>query len=112
MTETTLEEARRCPKCGQPGQFTGEQSVRKQGIAPGTKLQTFGCANERCRWYGTTCRVIQINPDGSIPAALTRRAKEFPVLPGVGDLSEQVNAQLARQVKAELAGGAEINSPR
>jgi hypothetical protein len=111
MTETTLEEARRCPRCQFPGVYIGEQRIRKTGIAEGTKLQTFACANERCSWYGTTCRVIQINPDGSIPPPIMRRPKAFPVLPGVGDLSEQINARLARQIEAELAGGAEVKGP-
>lgn len=106
MTETTLEEARRCPKCDQPGVLTGQASIRKPGIPPGTKLHTFGCANERCRWYGTTCRVVQINPDGSIPPPLVRRTKEFPKIP---DRSAEVNAMLERQVRRELEGGAEVS---
>lgn len=110
MTETTFEMARRCSKCGQPGELVGKRPVpRRVGIQAGAQLYQFVCMNERCRWFNTICRIVQVNPDGSIPEPVTRRAKEFPAVP---DLSKEVNERLARQLELETQGGGEIPRPR
>jgi hypothetical protein len=98
VTDTTLDEARRCPKCQEQGMFVASRPAH--GARPGTKLDSFRCDNERCKWYGEICRIIQINPDGSIPQAIMKRDKQFPAVP---DRTERVNEQLAAQLKAQLA---------
>jgi hypothetical protein len=109
--ETTLEMARRCPKCQQPGVFAGSAPARTHrqgvptGIQRGTQLHTFICGNERCRWHNTVCRIVQVNPDGSIPAPTVRRDRQYPQVP---DLTAQVNAAVEAQLAAEVLGGAEI----
>jgi hypothetical protein len=105
MTDTTLEEARRCPKCEQPGQEAGEQRVTGRDVTRGAKLRSYLCMNQRCRWYGQVCRLIQINPDGTIPQP-SKREKSFPTVP---DLTQQVNDAVERQLRLELGGGAEIH---
>ena len=108
MTETTYEEAKRCPKCEFPGVKVGEEAIRKEGIQRGTSLHRIVCMNERCKWYGTTCRVIQVNPDGSIPPALLKRDKAYPA---IVDRTAEVNAMVERQLRLETSadGTAEIN---
>jgi hypothetical protein len=103
--ETTLEEARRCSKCGQPGKAAGVREAPKS-VTRGAKLHSYTCDNNRCQWYGQVCRVIQVNPDGTIPPALTKRDKQFPEIP---DMTDRINDIVAAQLEAEKAGGAEIN---
>lgn len=109
MTEsvqTTLEEASRCPRCQQPGKLSNTREAPKtQGVTRGAKLQTYVCENRPCKWYGQVCRVVQVNPDGTIPPALLRRDKNFPAVP---DMTNKVNEMIAAQIEAEKAGGAEI----
>jgi hypothetical protein len=104
--ETTLEEARRCPKCKDPGVFSHKlPAPRGPGITRGAELHVFKCKNSRCRWFDGVCRIIQINPDGSIPEPSVKRNKDYPSIP---DQTAAVNELLARQFAAELAGGAEV----
>jgi hypothetical protein len=72
----------------------------------GAMLHEYMCMNDRCKWFQTICRIIQVNPDGTIPPPILKRMKEFPTVP---DLSQQVNEQLERQLAAELQGGAEVH---
>ena len=109
MSETTYEEARRCAKCQQPGELTNRYAVAQRSpsgeqrkIAPGTQMHVFTCMNERCRWHGQTCRIVQVNPDGSIPPPTMKRDKQFPAVP---DLTRQVNEQLEAQLHAEAERG-------
>jgi len=105
MTDTTYEEARRCPKCTFPGDLI-KKTLAPQTATRGAQLHHFRCMNERCKWFEEICRIVQVNPDGSIPPPLTKRDKQFPAVP---DLSKQVNESLERQLAAELSGGAELN---
>lgn len=101
MAETTLEEARRCPKCDQPGTFSHELAVpRGPDITRGAKLHHYKCENERCRWNGQICRIVQVNPDGTIPPATQRTVKHFPNRP---DLTAAINRQVAEQVAMETS---------
>lgn len=75
MSDTTFEEARRCPKCAEPGSGVGSVAAPNGG-----KIHTFMCKNSRCRWCDTTY-VVQVNADGSIPEPNINRAKAFPALP-------------------------------
>jgi len=104
--ETTLEEASRCPKCGEIGELTQKRALRGRGITRGAQLNIYTCRNTRCRWCNEVCRAVQVNPDGTIPPPLMKREKQFPKVPDIGD---QVNAALERQLGLELGGGAEVN---
>ncbi len=59
---TTLEEAKRCPICKEPGEHTG--TSRGQDFDKST-VNEFTCKNERCRWFETSW-LVQVRPDGSI----------------------------------------------
>lgn len=95
--DTTIDEARRCPKCEELGQETNV----KPGPSRGSKEISFTCKNDRCQWFDQVCRVVTIRADGSIPEPTTRRTKNFPKIP---DRTEQVQAMLDRQIAAERSG--------
>jgi hypothetical protein len=100
---TTIEVARRCPKCEQPGEKVGERSVT--GGQRGAKVHLFECRNARCRWFGQICRAVQVNPDGTIPDPVMKREKQYPTVP---DRTQQVNEMLERQLAAERNGSGEV----
>jgi hypothetical protein len=86
----TYEEAKRCPKCQQPGKLKSVESPSvspedrvRFGIQRGAKVETYICTNERCRWFETGW-AVQLNPDGSIPDRTKSLAKDkqYPALPG------------------------------
>lgn len=97
MTDTTYDEARRCYKCEVPAALVKEEYIRKLGIPRGTKLHTFMCFNERCKLFNEVCRVVQVNPDGSIPDPRPH-VKNFPKMP---DRTEAVRAAVDRQIERE-----------
>lgn len=61
---TTFEQAKICPKCGNPGED------RKTQVAPnmpyGTTLHFIYCKTPLCIWFDSPW-MIQVNPDGSVP---------------------------------------------
>lgn len=83
MAETTLEEARRCPRCEFPGTEAGSKPAPERWMG---RLQLFKCMNQRCiRYEGIW--VVQIKPDGTIPAPTMDREKNFPVMEGMSTRS-------------------------
>jgi hypothetical protein len=58
----TLEEAKRCPKCEQPGE-EGQLVSRE---ANGSRNVQIWCRNKRCKWFNTAW-TITIRSDGSVP---------------------------------------------
>lgn len=98
--EPTFEEAKRCPRCQNPGQQTNS---RRQ--PDGSTLHTFTCRNSRCRWYDTTY-VVQVNSDGTVPPPNTHRQKTFPALPERSQ--EAVDEANLRMLDAQLRTGSEL----
>lgn len=89
--EPTYEEAKRCPKCQEPGEKTKEEVARR---VPGARLHTIHCRNSRCSWYNTPY-IIQVNPDGTIPRPDAHKSRLFPSLPPRSDADvERANAAL------------------
>lgn len=112
MTETTLEQAKRCPRCEQPGeQVRSTRAPGRIGLL-GARVLTIECRNERCKWFDSSW-LVQINPDGSIPEPNTspNRDKAFPSLPPVPD-EQRVIDRLAAQHEATMKPGAEVRGPR
>lgn len=103
MSDTTYEEARRCPKCDDP--CAEVQTIPQRD---GSKQIVVSCVNNRCRWENEN-RIILVNKDGSIPPPITKRDKAFPTRKG--PTQEQVVERLRKQVNLETNGGAEV-SPR
>jgi hypothetical protein len=117
MADTTFEEARRCPKCAEPGQgpirkrpisVWNSDGTRRHGITPGAMLHEFMCKNERCRWFNTSWQV-QINPDGTIPppnAPTRARDRLRPLDPALAATMKDRLQTL--QEATEISGGGEI----
>lgn len=64
---TSIEEAKKCPKCGETGTLGPKMPTAKIGYL----AAVCKCYNDRCAWYRTGW-TIQFNPDGSIPDARNR----------------------------------------
>lgn len=100
MSDTTFDEARRCPKCKELGKDTGSQKA-----SGGSTVHKILCMNDRCKWFGTTY-VVQVNADGTIPPPNLHRDKAFPALAPRSDSA--VEAQYARLLDDQLTGRGEI----
>jgi hypothetical protein len=85
---TSWDEARRCPKCKEPGR----DARRSRGPKRST-VHLVVCENKRCSWYDTTW-VVQVMADGSIPI-------RKPGLPEYPSLSGSQEA-MARRVLEDL----------
>lgn len=95
----TLEEAKKCPKCHEPGQ---EISARQLDRIKG-KLLTFMCMTESCKWFKTTY-VVQVKPDGTVPEPDTRPRSSKVYVPTEEEIAAiNRNAQLAHD--QSLQGG-------
>lgn len=75
MSDTTLEEARRCPECQEMGRSAGtrmaEAGNRRAGL-----LHIFRCENTRCKKHNRDW-IVQIRADGTIPEPSLNREKSF-----------------------------------
>lgn len=102
MTDSTLDAARRCPRCEQPGVEEKRTPQSKGGMTI-----TYGCKNDRCRWFNQPGWVVDVRPDGTIPDPNRHRTKAFPKMP---DYTERMREIADRQLNAEtdLGGTAEI----
>jgi hypothetical protein len=79
MTDTTLEEAKRCPTCQTPGKQVSTKRA-PQGAPRGAKILVLECESSRCESEGERW-VVQLNPDGTIPQPGRKGPKQFD-LPG------------------------------
>lgn len=102
MSDSTYEEAKRCPICKESGEKTGDSSAGVRA-RPGTRIHSFTCRNARCRWHDGAPWVVQINPDGTVPAPNTHRSKAFPSLPTRDDATQEAINQ--RLLNSTLEGG-------
>lgn len=80
---TTFEEAKRCPKCEQPGRETSAHHG-----SYGSTMYVIECANKRCPWYNTSY-IVQVNADGTIPEPSNDRPHQFPKLPGQSEIDPE-----------------------
>lgn len=101
--DTTIDEARRCSKCGELGRESNVRSLPRNA-----REVAYQCQNSRCRWYGQICSVVTIRADGSIPDPTTNRQKFF-TKPAV-DRTAQVQEMLDRQLQAERGRDNEIRN--
>lgn len=99
MSDTTFDEARRCPECNELGQPAGVRAMenRRQG-----QLHVFKCQNERCKKHDRDW-IVQVRPDGTIPEPTTNREKNFYVPRGVAKQRiENARASMDRLVQQSL----------
>jgi len=97
MGDSTYEEARRCPRCEQPGVDIGNRRGPH-----GSRLHTIQCKTSRCRWFNTNY-TVQVNSDGSIPEPTLDRPKNFPALIPRSD--EEVQRMMDNMYNQTLKGG-------
>jgi hypothetical protein len=68
VPDTLFEEAKRCPKCKQPGEEVAESKAPSgDGV-----LKFFRCENTRCPEVGERW-VVQIRADGTVPSPTDNR---------------------------------------
>jgi hypothetical protein len=96
---TTFEEARRCPKCGEPGSDVSQRPGRY-----GSVMHTIICRNGRCRWFDQPGWLIQVRSDGTIPES-DIHDKSFPKIP---DRTELVQADLEKLLELTRKKDGEI----
>lgn len=108
---TTVEEAKKCPKCGQYGQQMSSTPVStgpNSDIRPGTKALIMTCVNQACRWFSTQWP-IQVNPDGTVPVASAsyhKANKQYPTISKerIAGLIEATEALAAEEIKKQADG--------
>lgn len=98
QASASWEDARRCPRCQEPGKFIADRPLPSGGSSI-----TLRCPNERCKWFDTDW-AVQKRPDGSIPVADTSPL-HVRQLPDDGGRTEEI---LRRQLEAMKRGGAEM----
>jgi len=99
MSDTTFDQARRCPVCSELGQPAGVRPMesRRQG-----KLHVFKCANQRCKKFDRDW-IVQVRPDGTVPEPTKHREKSFPEDRGVARARiDRARASLDRLVQQSL----------
>lgn len=80
MATVTFEEAKRCPKCDQPGDEQTNEARRN--TTNGNMIHVIRCQNERCSWFDTDW-VVEVQSDGTVPVREGRQQKSFPAYPGM-----------------------------
>ena len=100
-TQTTFEEACRCPRCDKPGRPIKKQKA--PGI-PGALVHTIQCQSspEACKWGGTTW-LVQTNRDGSVPPPSNHLGKPKLYVGFEG------HDQIARDIRAALEADAQAS---
>jgi hypothetical protein len=96
MDDTTYEEAKRCPRCEQPGKVMG---IHMNHPRPGAKVETYECVNELCVTYKQRW-LVQINFDGTIPTR-QKGPKEFQVDQQALDYGKAQVEQIKHQMEEE-----------
>lgn len=105
MSETTFEEAKRCPKCNTPGEDTGILDAVKASHATVHVIQ---CVNRQCKWYATSY-LVQVNEDGSVPPPRKNQPKAYPMPKLSQQQIERIENTIQRQLEQETKpGGGEV----
>lgn len=114
---TRYEEAKKCPKCGKPGEIRKSYPApQSSGLKPGTEIRLCYCTTEKpfeCPWYNTSW-TIQVNPDGTVPPPRdhTFSPKEYVADPEADDIIRRIEESLTMQkvIETERGGHGEIRS--
>lgn len=115
--QSTWEEASRCPKCGEPGEL-GKTIPTPSELPRGTKLYEVYCRNgdkvfsQDCKWFNTPW-LVQVNPDGSVPAPSDHKGepKQYVGDFGSDEEAQRVINQLKWEEEQQRNPGTEIRSP-
>jgi hypothetical protein len=96
----SYEEARKCPKCEEPGEEGAVKPLdRRRG-----KLQQLWCRNPQCKWYNTSY-TVQIRPDGSVPDPDTRPRTEGKVIMPSDEDIQRIQSNAQATLDGSLRGG-------
>jgi hypothetical protein len=99
MPDSTLELAKRCPDCKEPGDFQQELPGPRR-----SKVKVYVCRNDRCKTKGETW-IVQINADGTIPVR-KQGPKEYPNSKRMEQLGKSYVDYLKHEVdEGEARGG-------
>ena len=107
MSDTTYEEAKRCPKCGQPGEVGPIYAAPAPARLPrGTMIHVIYCRNTLCTWLDTAWNV-QVNPDGSVPPPKNHRGepKLYAGVKNHDTLADQIVRGMQEQLRRETERG-------
>lgn len=108
---STFEEAKRCPRCNQPGE--DRKQIPAPGI-PGAKVHTIYCVSQLCPWYDTPW-LVQVNSDGSIPQPQdhTRTPKVYQGFETHDQLARDIERALSlqKQLETQKDGHGEVRNP-
>ena len=106
---TTFEDAKRCPKCGQPGEDRKTHSVLNSRDQP-VEVHMIYCVTTLCPWFETPWPV-QVNTDGSIPEPYSQIGdKKYPKLSQ--ESVSKIEDNIRRQLQAEVNPNAgEVRNP-
>jgi hypothetical protein len=110
MSNTTFEEASKCPKCGEYGEESSKKPTR-DGRGRPIEVITLLCRNASCKWFGTGW-FIQVNEDGSIPEAYSgvrNSDKHYPKLSQ--ESASKIEDNILRQLELETKPGTEVRNP-
>src|SRR5258708_28647081 len=100
-TDSTFERAKRCPRCGQPGELS---NTIKNYPRPGAEVATYVCVNELCITRGEGW-IIQVNADGTIPER-QEGPKQFEASPQAMSYGKAIVEQTKHQMdKGEVEVG-------
>lgn len=101
MTDTTFDQARRCPTCQELGRASGTRPADTKNRRAGT-LHIFRCENTRCKRYDRDW-LVQVRADGTIPDPTTDREKSFPLERGTArERIEKARASVDKLVRQTL----------
>lgn len=105
-TQTTFEEASRCPRCEQPGKEV--KKMKALGV-PGATVHTLMCMTTGCPWYKTTW-LVQTNRDGSVPPPSNHfgSPKVYVGFEGHDQMARDIRAAIAADEAAQRQAGSEI----
>ena len=91
--ESTFDELRTCPRCGQLGSPAGTDPQ-----ADGSTIHKFTCENPSCRWFHSSPWLRQRRRDGSWVEE--QQHKKF--FPAVADRTEEVQASIDREIARSM----------
>ncbi len=80
---STYEEAKSCPKCGNPGRLSASKH------SPNGRIETYTCETPVCSWYNTGW-ALQILPDGTLAQRDQKDGKQFTTSPFVESLGRNL----------------------
>ena len=110
MSSASYQEAIVCPECKMTGNVRLKRVAPKQaGLPRGTMVHSVYCENKLCSWYNTAW-MIQVNPDGSVPAPRDHRGepKIYEGFQGHDEMARRIIERAEQENKLSLRPGGEV----